>query len=283
MQVIPTTKTIVEKLRTRAREIQRAENIAYAEAQDRAAQEGGYEHWRHVAQSLKAAKSQIAAAVSTVSKEEDRASGMRSYMGFLKAKGTAKVTPLPLPARGNVFHAVEIEGNYFEAFVSSGHLFISRKRAKTDPMFSQDSSAYLGVSEISKTGQNTDGSGPQNWTICKYDPTQPCVYIGRLSKQGRLALAHEFGIPSPIDLLKEFDNWSRGQQMEPPAGCETLFFVSPAFDALVKWVKAHPRKVRAMKCLPHYLGDWKSAAIAGRWPLEDESDVSDEQLKRLLY
>ena len=52
MRIIPTTKTAVEKLCNRAREIQRASKIVYSKAQDRAAQEAGYDDWRHVQQSV---------------------------------------------------------------------------------------------------------------------------------------------------------------------------------------------------------------------------------------
>jgi len=282
MQIIPTTKTKVEKLCARARDIQRTENIAYAEAQDRAAQEGGYEHWRHVAQSLKATKSQVPA-VSTVSKDDDCASDRRSYMGFLKAKGTAIVTPLPLPSKGDVFHAVDIEGYRFESFIADGLLYVFRRRMAKELWFNPYGSVTLGAAVIREAKTRRDSSGLEYWAICKYGPMEPCVDIDGLSKQGRLALAHEFGIPSWIDLAKEVGDWHQAFKMSRPSVAERLFFLSPAFEALTRWCKAHPRKSRAMKCLPHYLGDWKSASIAGRWPLEDDSDVSDEELKRLLY
>lgn len=285
MRIIPTTKTAVEKLRTRAREIQRTLNISYAKARDRAAQEAGYDDWRHAQQSVTSAEvtPQLSQAhASTLPVRGLSVSQARHlYMRLMKQNGTSRVTPLTPPTRGDIFHSVEIEGARFDGLISGGNLYLLRKRSPTDPWFVLDSSVHLGVGQICKTKERHPSEGNALWYVCKYGPMEPCVYINGLSNEGRRALAYEFGIASREDL--------RQLHAELPllgariAIDERLFFLSPAFQGLVKWCQAHPRKSRTMECHRHYLGDWKSAALAGHWPDEADDDVSDEELEKELW
>ena len=285
MRIIPTTKTAVEKLRARAREIQRTENIAYAKAQDRAAQEAAYDDWRHVQKSAESSEGlpQLSEepAGKLPSRELNEDEARQTYMQILKQHGRAKVVPVTPPARGDIFHSVEIEGNRFDGCITGGFLNLLRKRHPSDPWFVSDSSAHLGVGQICNTGQRHAAEGSRIWYVCKYGPMEPCVYLGGLSKQGRLALAYEFGIPSREDLFQLSTDVPR--YLSRVAIDERLFYLSPAFLGLVKWCKAHPRKSRTMECLPHYLGDWKSAALAGHWPVNTDDDVSDEELEKALW
>jgi len=288
MRIIPTTKTAVEKLHDRAREIQRTSNISYAKARDRAAQEAGYDDWRHVRVSASSSEgsAQIGEAqadnnqlIRDVSNDEAR----RRYMEFMKGNGTVKVLPVPPPSKGDFFHSVEIEGNRFFGFIAGGNLYLTRKRIPADPWYIMDSSVHLGVAVIWKTGHLPGGDGAKGWHVCKYDATQPFVFIGSLSRRGRLALAYEFGIPAIEDLMSDMAAPSDWMNLSAPAVSETLFYLSPAFQGLVKWCQAHPRKSRSVECQPYYLGDWKSAALAGHWPVETEDDVSDEELEKELW
>lgn len=287
MRIIPTTKTAEEKLRTRAREIQRTENIAYTKAQDRAAQEAGYDDWRHVHKSVTSSeclpKIAQAQAENQLIRDVPNDEARRRYMQILKENGAATVVLVPPPSKGDFFHSVEIEGNRFLGFISGGNLYLVRKRRTTDPWYITDSSVHLGVAEIWKTGHRSFGEGPKEWHVCKYGPKEPCVYLGSLSKRGRQALAYEFGIPSKEDLLETMPQPCDWLALSKPAVAERLFFLSPAFPALVKWCQAHPRKARSMECHPHYLGDWKSAALSGHWPVETEDDVSDGELEKELW
>lgn len=287
MRIIPTTKTAVEKLRARAREIQRTENIAYAKARDRAAQDAGYDDWRHVQQMLTSSEGLLqvdqAQADNPLFRDVPNDEARHRYMQLLKEKGAAKVVPVAPPSKGDYFHSVEIEGNRFLGFISGGNLYLVRKRCSTDPWYVMDSSVHLRVAEIWKTGNRSFGEGPKEWHVCKYGPKEPCVYLGSLSKRGRQALAYEFGIPSKEDLIEAMPQPSDWLALSKPSVAERLFFLSPAFPALVKWCKAHPRKSRTMECQPHYLGDWKSAALAGQWPVNTDDDVSDEDLEKALW
>lgn len=285
MRIIPTTKTAVEKLRTRAREIQRTSNISYAKSRDRAAQEAGYDDWRHVQQSAKSAESTPQLSQAHASKlpvrELSDAQARQLYMQLMKQNGSAKVTPLSPPARGDIFHSVEIEGVRFDGLISGGFLYLLRKRSPMDPWFVQDSSVHLGVGQICKTDERHAGAGNLMWYVCKYGPMEPCVFIDGMSNEGRLALAYEFGITSREDLHQMHDDMPL--LVRRMAIDERLFYLSPAFQGLVKWCQAHPRKSRTMECHPHYLGDWKSAALAGHWSDEADDDVSDEELEKELW
>lgn len=88
-------------------------------------------------------------------------------------------------------------------------------------------------------------AGPKEWWLVKYsDETR--IHLGTLSENERRQLADEFGIPISI----------HGAGNEKPG----LFFTSPAFDSLTKWVEAHPKLAKRYSEYDTYLSGWYEKA-----------------------
>lgn len=89
--------------------------------------------------------------------------------------------------------------------------------------------------------------GESAWWVVKYR-TQPRINLRELSDANRRQLASEFG----IDL--------DGDQEDARA---TLFFSSPAFHGLVRWVQKHPAQARQCSRWDAYLSGWYERALKG--------------------
>lgn len=168
---------------------------------------------------------------------------MESYMDALKEKFNG-VEIERFPVKGDVFHAVEIEGQYFYGSISVDGpvVVLADRRNRYDKGFVQ-----LGVAQICFTSK-CHQDNQQEWFICKYGPAQARVPLNGLSSAGRYAVAYEFGIPI-IDINLQLINGS-------------LFYWSPAFHSLCEFAKKHPRKAKEWES-NSYLGDWGEAARAG--------------------
>ena len=139
--------------------------------------------------------------------------------------------------RGAAVHDVSIEGQRFSVGICGNSLLVGSGGGW---------SCALGVASIND--KNLDGNG---WAICKYW-NQRHVDL-RLSDAGRRALSLEFGLP----IVPEVGYLQMRELSE--ADC---FYLSPAFDSLIAWAAAHPRKVRTLFG-DSYLGLWPLAAIRG--------------------
>lgn len=269
MKHIHTTATAVEKLKSEAKALQKDSGATHSAALEKIAVQHGYTNWHHVTTCLKEStvptthsQPQLTPAMiknASASLElREIATGQR-YMAMLKAQGTAKVHRYG-PGREHRFHSVEIDGILFNASVQSDGLHISAftKRIRGDIL----GSVALGVSSIHFT-QDERRRTKENWHICKYGPKEARIAIGPLSNEGRMALAHEFGFR-----IWEKDEWVGTPEWEVESN--RLFYLSPAFERLCDWAKAHPKIMAG--CKPHnaYLGDWEPAALAGvpPWAME---------------
>jgi hypothetical protein len=78
-----------------------------------------------------------------------------------------------------------------------------------------------------------------SWWVAKYK-TQPRIDLSRLDRAGRGELARRFGIPFKSNVNDSI----------------TMFWESPAGDALVEWMKKYPRKAKAYEAGWVYLHGW---------------------------
>lgn len=152
------------------------------------------------------------------------------YLVGLRSEGLAPVTRMP--TRGRTFHDVVIEGKRFYAATTSYDPYIAAGDGTGD--------CAIGVASISYCPGRSGSEA--SWAVCKYG-YQHHFELEGLSDAGRRALAVEFGLP--IGEMRDLD--------------DTCFFVSPAYDALVAWAKAHPRTARTWVG-KSYLGAWHVAA-----------------------
>lgn len=151
------------------------------------------------------------------------------YLTGLRLQGLAPVTRRAV--RGRTFHDVVIEGKRFYASTTNYDPYIALGDGTGDCAF--------GVASISYCPARHGVEA--TWAVCKYG-NQHHFELEGLSDAGRRALAVEFGLP-----------------IEMSAPDDTYFFVSPAYDSLVAWAKAHPRAARAWVGRS-YLGPWHVAA-----------------------
>lgn len=155
--------------------------------------------------------------------------GARDWAHLMRQAPTphlAPVTLLPIPkSRREIFHHVAIEGMAFTAIVSvAWGLFLNGPND-----FAGRGQVNLGVCGITHFTQGHPRSmraQPGDWWVCKY-VSEARINVTRLTDAGRRALAHEFGLALGHD--EDADDFGH------------RFKHSPAFDALVAWVKTHPR------------------------------------------
>ena len=89
--------------------------------------------------------------------------------------------------------------------------------------------------------------GEKSWWVVKY-LTEPKIDLSGLSDADRRQLAREFGI-------------AIGDDYEDQR--EALFFGSPAFRGLLRWVHEHPKQARKCSTRDGYLNGWYERALQG--------------------
>jgi len=154
----------------------------------------------------------------------------------------AQVTVLPIPkTRTEIFHHVEIEGMDFTSFVSvNWGLFL--RGPKEVGGAGEVNLGVCGITQFTNGGQLWDRINPGDWWVCKYN-AEARINISSLTDRGRHALAREFGLALGDD--EDADDYGR------------RFKKSPAFDALVAWVQAHPLMAkRASAYRDPYVPQW---------------------------
>jgi hypothetical protein len=191
----------------------------------------------------------------------------REYMAYLARKGAVPVTSYP--AKGDVFHEVEIEGVCFRGIVSMDGPAIVRRSARLRGH--EQGWVQLGVAEIHHVPQfrrdiaraAQDKPSGHAWWVCKYSACEERIRIDDLSAAGRHALAHEFGIVLSYLHQDQATIDADPDAMTFHASGWFLCYLSPAFQSLCQWVKKHPRKAGNRR--GSHFGDWVEAAIAGEY------------------
>lgn len=271
MKLIPTTATAVQKLKSRAKELVRSSDASYQQALELAAKEAGYESWHHVRWCLEQSSH------GNTSEPEDGRAAERSrfirenqeYMEYLATKARG-ATIQRFPVKGDTFHSIEVDGNYFYGAVGIDGPSIVRRSQRVRGY--EIGWVQLGVAEINFTSQDyyvQNPLRPKSWFICKYGPAEPRIDLTGLSPATRYAVAHEFGIKV---------NYPFGEPLEPPpqdarySTCDWFpFYLSPAFRGLCDLAKLHPRKARTWGG-NSYLGNWGDMARAGEYIWADDPD-----------
>lgn len=254
---IPTTQTIVAKLRQIAKQQSRETSLPLHQCLESAAQESGYQHWKQLLQCR--VRTRVDSAASTAinldepSSLSEAVSPGLALLGYgqerlniakasfarLRAQGISQAIKNPL--KGDFFVDVTIEGHRFQAGISDTP-YIALK-SKNGHGYGGD--CALGVSSIANVTKEIWTEGEKHWAVCKYE-TQFRIDLSDLSDAGRRTLAIEFGLPI---LISGFPFQNEG----------VLFYGSTAYDALVAWAKLHPRKIKQYGA-NSYLGRWSLAA-----------------------
>ena len=184
-----------------------------------------------------------------------------TYMSYLVEHGQTGVTSFPV--KGNDFHCVQIDGQYFIGAVSKFGPHIGRFSALKRGYHMGD--VALGVSGIYHT-ENRFNYGnepePAEWFICKYGYNEPRISIEGLSADGIHALAHEFGLYVRYPPKKHAFEPENSLYMDENM---LLFYASPAFKSLCACAKLHPRKIKSFYPVNAYLGNWVESALAGEY------------------
>lgn len=97
------------------------------------------------------------------------------------------------------------------------------------------------------TAEVLDEVGPKSWWVVKYR-NQRRINLAGLTDAERCRLAAEFGIEV------------EGDTDEQRAA---MFFASPAFRSLVRWVREHPKQAMEFSRYQNYIADWYHKALAG--------------------
>lgn len=271
MKLIPTTATAIEKIKARAKSIRKERKIAHQAALEEAAGEDGYESWFHVMWCARHGQLSVTATQGKSSERKRFIAEAQRYMDYLAAQGCDAVLT-KLPVKGNIFHAIELDGQYFYGAVSIDGPVVVRRSAPQHGL--EMGFVQLGGAEIHFTSERRTQAEevPQSWFACKYGPQEPRIPLGDLSPVARHALAYEFGIP--IRAMGSFKH--------PPAGPWFLFYLSPAFQGLCDLARRHPRKARGWGSSA-YLSCWGEAARAGKYVWDDQEEAeSGRRLAALL-
>lgn len=270
----PVTQTQINKLRSLAKTRSKAAGEPLHQCLEIVALEHGFVTWKQVV--IERHKT-LAGSASTLQSQPEISPGLallgltskvldeaRALHRLLITKAVADATHNPL--KGDIFIDVTIEGHRFqgalglEPYIALYSVACSRAVG----------SCALGVASISNPYQNRLDEDPyRQWAVCKYE-TQSRIDLSNLSEAGMHRLALEFGLPI---LNKETGI---------VFGHHAYFYVSKAYDALVTWACAHPRKIQHYPA-NSYLGHWALAAIldAGIRPWEGhEQLIADIKLMR---
>jgi len=207
---------------------------------------------------------------TNTSEKDEFINSSRRYMDHLAAIGKANV--VSYPAKGDIFHLVEIDGICFRGAVGIDGPAIIRHSSRLRGH--EEGWVQLGVSGIYHTPQyspyiaianQTDPIG-YRWHVCKYGPNEERINIDDMTIAGRYALAYEFGINLHPPLPDEPGYSKELLENYYGSGEWFLFYLSPAFRSLCEWTKKHPRI--AKNCRGSYLGDWPTAARIGEYQFE---------------
>jgi len=252
MEMIKTTRTLVEKLAAEAKALSKSSQRKLMACQDEVAAKHGYHHWHHVQLSLKATQD----ATDTPTETSDPVTrALDSYFRWLSAQPAAAV--LINEPKDEVFFDVTIDGTRFKGNVGANPSLSSDR--------SGGSTAPFGVSVICSVSEPVAGS-PGGLAVCKYDPSQPRIPLGHLSIHGVVALARTFGLivqPHLIPLSRSSeDSRLLLTNVYAPA---YAFFRSPAAAALQAWCRAHPRLAKQQESRSDYLLAWHRY-IGKDWP-----------------
>lgn len=264
MKLIPTTATVVEKIKAAAKSLKKAEGISHNVALERAAQAAGYDHWHHVQWCLAQQDSSSEPPPVKAAPANPYDSVMlkgQTYMDYLARNAVESV--IVNEPKGDVFHDVVIEGTRFYATFSVDGPIVIKVLPGTRNQ--QAGWVQLGVAEIHFAATNSwDDDSPKRWSACKYGPNEARISLAELSSEGRHAFAREFGIA--IHYAHGDPNGETpSHALSNPLNREKVFYFTPAFAGLCQWAKKHPRKIRKQSGFYH-LGDWVEAAIAGKAP-----------------
>ena len=263
MQLIPTTATAVEKIKSSAKAIKKAERLPHMEALERAARIFGYESWYHVGFCLE--HQGIGATPIELVRENpllSRVAEYKDYMDYLSDNGSVTIpTPQTKRIRSHIFSDLVIDDMRFQGFVGfSGPGIISISA------FTPEGGSYvpLGCAEIHFCSPWQSASEPA-WWICKYGRDEPRINIDSLTEKGRFSLAYEFGIPiyPPSEVGSKEEATFRSQLISK---MRFIFYLSPSFKKLFLWAQSHARKVRSRDVRETYLPGWKDAALKGVSP-----------------
>lgn len=139
--------------------------------------------------------------------------------------------------RGNVVHDVTIEGQRFSACVFGNSILMGARGGWSCP---------LGGASI-----NNDMADDHGWSVCeRWNLPHHAL---RLSDGGRRALALEFGLPIVPEI-----GYRRMRELRE----RDFFYLSPLFQSLIAWARAHPRMISKLYG-DAYLGHWPLNAIKG--------------------
>lgn len=262
MKFIPTTATAVEKIKSLAREIKSIDRLAYSCAIEIAAKRNGYENWHHVIWCQKNTSSDAVAVTDLVVPCAALVNTPRSvlYMNNFRLFPVAEVIRHSIG--GDFFHHAEIEGVHFVAGIANSGPYVSMLQRKQKNV--SDGDSYLGVSKICYTEkQYSRDKEILSWNVCKYDSGQAKIDLDRISSAGVCAFSKEFGIAiDPHKFADHDQNWVGTLYSEIGYFCPSsrdLFYLSPAFASLQRWVERHPRKAGKYGPSP-YVGDWVARA-----------------------
>ncbi len=140
--------------------------------------------------------------------------------------------------KGDVFVDVTIEGVRFKGQISGLYPVVASYHAVHG--FEVGWVQY-GVASIDCARTEGLRSETRAWAICKYN-SQPRVPLQALSVAGIRRLAVELGLVINPWLPEGADQPAPADVFAPEE--LAAFFESKAFDAIVQWAKAHPRKIK---------------------------------------
>ena len=270
----PVTLTQINKLRSLAKKRSKAAGEPLHQCLEIVALANGFETWKQV---VIERHKPLAGSASTVQSQPGISPGLamlgltskvleeaRAFHRMFSTKAVAEATHNPL--KGENFIDVTIEGHRFQGGLSL-EPYIALYSV---PGGRSGGSCALGVASISNPYRNRLAKDfYRQWAVCKYE-TQSRIDLSNLSEAGMHRLALEFGLP----ILNN--------ETGIVFGHHAYFYVSKAYDALVNWASAHPRKIQNFRA-NSYLGHWALAAMldAGVRPWEvHEQLIADINLMR---
>ncbi|ACT52105.1 hypothetical protein [Methylovorus glucosotrophus] len=236
------TATAIQKLKRRAKEIKKALGIKHSVALDQAAKEHGFNNWKDI----ESCYQNLTSSVSLLDIQNDLDSRFVRYREYVRTHASVSLVK-PHITTGDIFHEVEIEGIRFAGGVSGNYPYILRRAGITGLM----GDVQLGPCSIHLISETESLRAKPGYWICKYDKRQPRVYVGDLSEQGLVTLAHEFGILLP----QEWVNKNVKISTFPTSMQRHLFYESPSFESLTQWCFAHPKEFESITG-NSYLWDW---------------------------
>ena len=148
-----------------------------------------------------------------------------------------------------VFHTVVIGNCTFTGSMSADGPYLSCHNGTVC-----EHGVALGVSKITYLDEDSDRSfGDRKmmkagWYVVKYSDERR-IGLHSLDDQQIRELANEFGLRLECP-----------GQIHSPFDPSELFFKSPAFKSLCRWVKDHPRLAKQMSVYDHYMGGWYEEA-----------------------